>query len=188
MSILKTIMDVHLFMVLVGELMRECITLCWCLLGIKVVTRSMSELVCVLYGLSEAEVPALFILNVQKVSCTCLCTYLQPFPLPSPLSLSLSPPPPPHPFSLSPSLALSLLPSLRFPVPPPPPLSMCATVLFYLPSSFFIEYLIIHTMFLCLCHYRWGRLSVVQYLVEKCSTDVNRNDNGGRTPLHGACG
>ena len=40
---------------------------------------------------------------------------------------------------------------------------------------------------LCLCHYRWGRLSVVQYLVEKCSADVNLIGNDGRTPLHDAC-
>ena len=52
----------------------------------------------------------------------------------------------------------------------------------------FIECLIIHVgMSLCLCHYRYGRLTVVQYLVEKCSADVNLEDSGGRTPLHDSC-
>ena len=48
MSILKTVMDVHLFMMLVGELMREyttLIVLVKCLSSRKVATRSMSELV-----------------------------------------------------------------------------------------------------------------------------------------------
>ena len=40
---------------------------------------------------------------------------------------------------------------------------------------------------LCLCHYRYGHLTVVQYLVEKCSADVNLKGNGGRTLLHDAC-
>ena len=42
-----------------------------CLSSRKVVTRSMSELVYVLYGLSdlEAEVPSLLLLNIQ--TCTC---------------------------------------------------------------------------------------------------------------------
>ena len=41
-----------------------------CLSFRKVVTRSMSELVYVLYGLSGAEVPSLLLLNIQ--TCTCL--------------------------------------------------------------------------------------------------------------------
>ena len=41
----------------------------------KVVTRSMSELVCVLYGLSEAEVPSLLLLHIQRKSCTCPYKY-----------------------------------------------------------------------------------------------------------------
>ena len=52
----------------------------------------------------------------------------------------------------------------------------------------FIECLIIHVaMFLCLCHYSNGYVTVVQYLVEKFSADVNLKDNYGRTPLHNAC-
>ena len=39
----------------------------------KVVTRSMSELVYVLYGLSGAEVPSLLLLNIQ--TCTCLAHF-----------------------------------------------------------------------------------------------------------------
>ena len=51
----------------------------------------------------------------------------------------------------------------------------------------FIECLTIHiAMSLCLYHYRNGHLTVVQYLVEKCSADVNVKDNHGRTPLHDA--
>ena len=38
-----------------------------------------------------------------------------------------------------------------------------------------------------LCHYRNGHLTVVQYLVEKYSADVNLKDSYGRTPLHDAC-
>ena len=71
MSILKTMVDVHLFMMLVGELMREHNFMSVkCLSSRKVVTRSMSELVCVLHGLSETEVPSLLLLNIQ--TCTCL--------------------------------------------------------------------------------------------------------------------
>ena len=52
----------------------------------------------------------------------------------------------------------------------------------------FIECSIIHVaMSLCLCHYRKGHLTVVQYLVEKCFADVNLKDNNGCTPLHDAC-
>ena len=56
----------------------------------------------------------------------------------------------------------------------------------------FIECLIIHVaMSLCLhvhvFHYRNGDLTVVQYLVEKCSADVNLKDFYGDTPLHYAC-
>ena len=52
----------------------------------------------------------------------------------------------------------------------------------------FIECLIIHiAMSLCLCHYRNGHLTVVQYLVEKCSADVNLKDSIGHTPLHYTC-
>ena len=43
-------------------------------------------------------------------------------------------------------------------------------------------------MYLRLCHYRYGHLTVVQYLVEKCSADVNLKDIEGCTPLHDACG
>ena len=104
--------------------------------------------------------------------------YLSCLPL-SPPSLcppSLSSPPSLCPPSLSPPLSLSHH------------LSMCATVLFYLPPSFFIECLIIHVATpLCLCHYRNGHLTVVQYLVEKYSADVNLKDSYGRTPLHDAC-
>ena len=75
MSILKTVKDVHLFMMLVGELMRELMhnfVLVKHLSSRKVVTRSISELVYVLilYGLSGAEVPSLLLLNIQ--TCTCL--------------------------------------------------------------------------------------------------------------------
>ena len=42
-------------------------------------------------------------------------------------------------------------------------------------------------MSFCLCHCRNGHLTVVQYLVEKCSVDVNLEDNEGCTPLHDAC-
>ena len=52
----------------------------------------------------------------------------------------------------------------------------------------FIECLIIHVaMSLRLCHYRSGHLTVVQYLVEMCSADVNLKDNEGCTPLHDVC-
>ena len=57
---------------------------------------------------------------------------------------------------------------------------LCCTLRFLL--------LIIHiAMSLCLYHYRNGHLTVVQYLVEKCSADVNLIDEDGCTSLYRAC-
>ena len=51
----------------------------------------------------------------------------------------------------------------------------------------FIQCLIIHVaMPLCLCHYRYGHLKIVEYLTS-IAADINAKDGDGDTPLHEAC-
>ena len=38
-------------------------------------------------------------------------------------------------------------------------------------------------MSLCSCHFRYGRLDVVQYMVTKTNCDVNAKNEDGGTPL-----
>ena len=36
---------------------------------------------------------------------------------------------------------------------------------------------------LCSCHFRYGRLDVVQYMVTKTNSDVNKKNKEGKIPL-----
>ena len=42
-------------------------------------------------------------------------------------------------------------------------------------------------MSLCSCHFRYGHLEVVKFLVTNTNVDVNARDGDGLTPLHYAC-
>ena len=136
------------------------------------------------------------------VHCACTHTHTHTHTL----SLSLS-------FHLCPSLALSLFNSLSLPLPlylsflplsppslcppslssPPPPFSFTPSV-HVCNRTLLSPSFLLHRVFdnPCryapfLCHYRNGHLTVVQYLLEKCSAGVNLKDNEGGIPLHDAC-